>query len=138
MTISGTTVPIGELSRLTGCNIENVRYFERIGILPVPFRRGKYRAYDPADVRRLSFVRRAGELGFPIDAVRKLLAFADGSSASCSQARALANTHLADVRTKIADLRRMKQVLADTISACDADDHAVCPLLETLWTAKMR
>jgi MerR family mercuric resistance operon transcriptional regulator len=138
MTISGTMVPIGELSRLTGCNIETIRYYERIGILPVPFRRGRYRAYDSADVRRLSFVRRARELGFPIDAVRALLALADGGPASCSQARELADTHLGDVRAKIADLRRMEQVLSDTVSACNADDNALCPLLETLWTAGVR
>jgi MerR family mercuric resistance operon transcriptional regulator len=134
MALSGTLIPIGELSRRTGCNIETVRYYERIGILPVPLRRGRYRAYDPADVRRLSFVRRARELGFPIDTVRALLALADGGPASCSQARDLADTHLKEVRVKIADLRRMERVLDDTVKACDAGDNAACPLLETLWS----
>lgn len=135
MALSGTLIPIGELSRRTGCNIETIRYYERIGVLPVPHRRGRYRSYEPADVRRLSFVRRARELGFPIDAVRALLTLAGGGQASCSQARDLAETHLGDVRAKIADLRRMEQVLNDTVRACDVGDNAVCPLLETLCSS---
>jgi MerR family mercuric resistance operon transcriptional regulator len=136
ITISGTTIPIGELSQRTGCNIETIRYYERIGVLPVPLRRGRYRAYGLSDVRRLSFVRRARELGFPIDAVRALLALADGGGASCAQALDLASQHLRDVRVKIADLRRMERVLGDTVDACEAGDTMGCPLLETLCTAE--
>mgnify|MGYP001597910389 CR=1 len=138
MTTSRTTIPIGELSQRTGCNIETIRYYERISLLPVPLRRGRYRAYGPSDVRRLSFVRRARELGFPIDSVRALLALADGGAASCEQARDLASEHLRDVRVKIADLRRMEQVLGDTVDACEADDTVSCPLLETLCTTEAR
>ncbi|CAM5584613.1 helix-turn-helix domain-containing protein [Sphingobium scionense] len=138
MTTSRTTIPIGELSQRTGCNIETIRYYERISLLPVPLRRGRYRAYGPSDVRRLSFVRRARELGFPIDSVRALLALADGGAASCAQARDLASEHLRDVRVKIADLRRMEQVLGDTVAACEADDTVSCPLLETLCTSEAR
>ena len=52
-------IAIGELSRRTGCNIETVRYYERIGLLPTPARRGRYRTYGTEDVGRLAFVRRA-------------------------------------------------------------------------------
>src|SRR3546814_4527399 len=64
---------IGELSRRTGCNIETIRYYERIGVLDVPLRRGRYRNYGEEDVGRLGFVRRARELGFTLDEVRALL-----------------------------------------------------------------
>lgn len=125
-------IAIGELSRQTGCNIETIRYYERIGVLPKPIRRGRYRSYEIADVKRLSFVRRARELGFPIDGVRALLALAEGGRASCSDARSLAEAHLNDVQTKIADLRRMEQVLGLTVEACDAGDNSGCPLLDAL------
>jgi MerR family mercuric resistance operon transcriptional regulator len=52
-------IQIGELSRRTSCNIETIRYYERIGLLPVPPRRGRYRSYGREDVARLGFVRRA-------------------------------------------------------------------------------
>jgi MerR family mercuric resistance operon transcriptional regulator len=125
--------PIGELSRQTGCNIETIRYYERIGLLPSPGREGRYRRYAGADVRRLSFVRRARELGFTLDEVRALLALSaiDGQSA-CAEVRNFSATHLADVRARIADLRAMERVLAGAIRQCDAGEQPGCPLIETL------
>jgi MerR family mercuric resistance operon transcriptional regulator len=83
-------IPIGELSRRTGCNIETIRYYERIGLLPAPPRRGRYRSYGLEDVGRLGFVRRARELGFTLEEVRTLLCLAAGGPASCTEARELA------------------------------------------------
>lgn len=125
-------IPIGELSRRTGCNIETIRYYERIGLLPAPPRRGRYRSYGPEDVGRLGFVRRARELGFTLDEVRALLGLAARGQASCADARGLAAAHLEDVRTRIADLKRMERVLADTVRACDAGDDTCCPLISAL------
>jgi MerR family mercuric resistance operon transcriptional regulator len=128
----GRAIPIGELSRRTGCNIETIRYYERIGLMPAPPRRGRYRSYGPEDVGRLGFVRRARALGFTLDEVRALLALAAGGQASCADARDLAAAHLRDVRTRIADLKRMERVLADTVRACEAGDDARCPLIAAL------
>ena len=125
-------IPIGELSRRTGCNIETIRYYDRIGLLPAPPRRGRYRSYGAADVGRLGFVRRARELGFTLDEVRALLALPAGGEASCAEVRALAAAHLTDVRARIADLRRMERVLADSVRACDSGDEPGCPLIQAL------
>ncbi|MFX7832901.1 MerR family transcriptional regulator, partial [Acinetobacter baumannii] len=62
--MASETLAIGDLSRQTGCNIETIRYYERIGLIPKPERRGTYRRYVQADVDRLRFVRRARGLGF--------------------------------------------------------------------------
>src|SRR5215469_14992245 len=68
-------IRIGDLSHRTGCNIETIRYYERVGLLPQPPRSpSRYRLYDIDDVRRLMFVRRSRELGFSLDEVRTLLA----------------------------------------------------------------
>lgn len=123
---------IGELSKRTGCNIETIRYYERIGVIPKPARRGRYRSYRPADVSRLSFARRARELGFTLNDVRALLRLAAGDQASCVKARDLAASHLKDVRARIADLQRMEAVLAKTVRACDRGNDAGCPLIDTL------
>jgi MerR family mercuric resistance operon transcriptional regulator len=125
-------IPIGELSRRTGCNIETIRYYERIGVMPAPPRRGRYRSYGADDVGRLGFVRRARELGFTLDDVRALLGLAAGGQASCAEVRDLAATHLRDVRARIADLKRMERVLAESVRACDAGDPG-CPLIDTLY-----
>ncbi len=136
--MAGQAMPIGELSRRTGCNIETIRYYERIGLMPVPPRRGRYRSYGADDVGRLSFVRRARELGFTLDEVRTLLGLAASEQASCAEVRMLAASHLADVRARIADLKRMERVLADSVRACDAGQDAGCPLIQALYADHAR
>jgi MerR family mercuric resistance operon transcriptional regulator len=125
-------VPIGELARRTGCNIETIRYYERIGLLPAPPRRGRYRSYEPVHAATLSFVRRARELGFTIDEVRALLGLSAAGQASCAEVRVLAGAHLQNVRARIADLRRMERALATAVAACDAGDTPSCPLIDSL------
>jgi MerR family mercuric resistance operon transcriptional regulator len=131
--MTGHAIPIGELSRRTGCNIETIRYYERIGLMPAPPRRGRYRSYAGDDVARLGFVRRARELGFTLDEVRALLGLAAGGEAACADVRRLAAAHLRDVRSRIADLQRMERVLADSVRACDTGHDPGCPLIDTLY-----
>jgi MerR family mercuric resistance operon transcriptional regulator len=112
----------------------NIRYYERIGLLPPPPRSAsRYRLYDPGDVHRLTFVRRARELGFSLDEVRALLALsADTRRETCLEARELAAGHLVDVQAKIADLRAMERALVDAVRRCDAGEPAGCPLIGAL------
>ncbi len=127
-------IRIGELSRLTGCNVETVRYYERVGLLPRPPRSAaQYRLYNSADVRHLAFVRRARELGFTLDEIRTLLALAvaDGED-TCAEVRQVAAGHLADIRAKIADLRALERALSDAVQRCDAGELPGCPLIDTL------
>ncbi|HEY1927654.1 MAG TPA: helix-turn-helix domain-containing protein [Caulobacteraceae bacterium] len=126
-------ITIGELSRRTGCNIETIRYYERIALMPAPPRRGRYRSYGADDVGRLGFVRRARELGFTLDEVRALLDLAAGGQEACAEVRTLAVSHLQAVQARIADLQRMEQVLAASVRACDAGRDPGCPLIEALY-----
>jgi MerR family mercuric resistance operon transcriptional regulator len=130
-------IHIGELSRQTGCNVETIRYYERVGLLPRPPRSAaRYRIYDTADVRRLAFVRRARELGFTLDEVRALLALSVSNGGdTCAEVRQLAACHLAEVRAKIADLRALERVLSDAVRRCDAGELPGCPLIDTLSAA---
>ena len=129
-------IQIGELSRRTGCNIETIRYYERIGLLPAPARSaGRYRVYETGDVRRLTFIRRARELGFTLDAVRALLRLSGDGSAACPEVRELAAGHLAEVRAKIADLQAMERVLANAVRRCAAGELPGCPIIDALSAA---
>lgn len=123
----------GDLARLTGCNLETIRYYETIGVMPEPPRSSKnYRVYDDTHVTRLRFVMRARELGFTLDEVRDLLAMVDGGQQTCGEVQALATAHLATVRAKIADLRRIEQVLSSTVAQCTGDDVPECPVIDAL------
>jgi len=131
-------IAIGELSRRTNCNIETVRYYERIGLLPTPARRGRYRLYGAEDVSRLAFVRRSRELGFTLDEVRALLGLAAGGGGACAEVREIAATHLAEVQAKVADLQAMERVLADAVRRCDAGETPGCPLIDVLASTKAK
>lgn len=127
-------IQIGGLSERTGVNIETIRYYERIGLLTAPPRSpGGYRRYGMADVRRLNFVRRLRELGFPLEDIRVLLVLSESRRAACREVRELATKHLDEVRGKIKDLRRMERVLMDMVASCERGVAPRCPMIETLW-----
>lgn len=131
--ISGKRLRRADLGRTTGCNIETIRYYETIGIMPDPPRTAAgYRTYDQVHVSRLRFILRGRELGFSIDDIRGLLALVDGGHQTCAEVRERTERHLADVRAKIADLRRIETVLAETSSKCTGDAAPECPVLEAL------
>lgn len=126
---------IGQLAAATGVNLETVRYYERIKLMPPPARTAcGYRAYEEHHVRRLAFIRRARELGFSIEQIRALLALAQPSRFSCAEVGDIARAHLDDVRMKLADLVRLERILTDTISRCSAAAAPSCPVLDMLAT----
>lgn len=124
---------IGELARRTGTKVETIRYYERIGLLPAPARTaGNYRAYDAGHLGRLSFIRRARDLGFPIEQVRDLLGLADQRERPCAAVDAIARQHLAEVDRKIADLTALRDELADDLAQCRQGTVADCRIIEAL------
>ncbi len=128
-----TTYSIGEVARRSGVKIETIRFYERSGLLePPPRTAGGHRMYSRAGVQRLIFIRRARELGFTLARVRELLAFADERGATCAEVERLARDHLAEVRSRIADLSRMDVVLSDLVTHCAGDTVPECPILEVL------
>ncbi len=131
---AAAAISIGELSRRTGVNIETIRYYERINMMPKPPRSASgRRVYGQVESRTLAFIRRARELGFSLDEIRALLTLSDDSGReACAEVRGLAADHLEEVREKIADLRAMECVLADAVRRCDAGESAGCPLIDAL------
>ena len=121
-------------------NKENWRYYERRGLLDEPPRTsGGFRDYPDAAVDLLRFIKRAQELGFTLDEVEVLLHLDAGGPDSCEAARALAEARKVDLETRIADLQRMRDSLADLIATCDrprADRN--CPLLAAIATLPPR
>jgi MerR family mercuric resistance operon transcriptional regulator len=129
----GIGLTIGSLSRQTGVNIETIRYYERIGLLPAPPRsRGRHRIYDDNHQRRLIFIRRSRSLGFSLDATRDLLGLARGHGLSCAEVKDLTEAHIADIRAKIRDLRRLDRILNDLAARCRGTNVPDCPILEAL------
>lgn len=124
---------ISEAAAASGCHLETIRYYERIGLLPCPDRTASgYRAYRVADIERLRFIARGRDLGFSLDEVRSLLQLAEDEELSCQDVDRLARSHLVDVRARLADLRRMASELERVITSCHGGQRGQCTILSTL------
>ena len=126
-------LPIGKLSRLTGVNIETIRYYERIKMIPPPPRTASgRRIYDSTHLRILAFIRRSRELGFSLDEIRALIRLGGPEKATCREVRNVASHHLQDIRAKLADLRKLEHLLATTVAQCSGKMVPDCPVLDIL------
>jgi DNA-binding transcriptional MerR regulator len=124
---------IGQLGQATGTKVTTIRFYEEQALLREPRRSASgRRQYGDADIQRLAFIRRSRSLGFPIDAVRELLALSDDASTSCTAVDTIARAHLADIDQKIADLKAMRSELDRVIGSCRQGTVADCKIIETL------
>lgn len=125
---------IGTVSKQSGVNIETIRYYEKIGVMPAAARSASgYRVYGPDHLKRLSFVRRGRQLGFSLDELRDLLRLVDGHAYTCAEVHTITIQHLTQVRRKIADLRRLERVMADMAAQCTQDLVPECPVIDALF-----
>jgi len=125
----------GSLAKQTGVNIETIRYYEKIGLMPDPDRSaGGHRIYDQLHLKRLSFIRRSRELGFSLQEIRELLELVDGGDYTCAEVRDRTIVHLHDVAQKIGDLRKMQSSLKSMVAKCDGGLVPECPIVETLFS----
>jgi len=133
------TIAIGRVSALTGVNIETIRYYERIGLVPrQPKSAGGRREYDPVSVKRLSFIRRARDIGFSIEDIRSLLALSEPNHRSCAEVRNIAEIHRDAIMLRVADLNRLQTLLTETINKCSGRKIPHCAVLDMLASEKSR
>ena len=133
MSVTPKPMTIGALSAHTGCNIETIRYYERIRMMPKPPRtQGGHRLYTQEHLKRLRFIRRSRELGFSLGQIRDLLRFVDGRRYTCSQVKVITLEHLDEVRARMKDLKRLEKVLQTMASQCDRGKVPDCPVIEAL------
>lgn len=125
---------IGELAKLAQTGIDTVRFYERQGLLPAPQRQPSgYRRYDPTDVARLRFIRRAKALGFTLVEIRDLLALSGRRDDDMAGLKEAATEKLADVEAKLAELTRIRDGLQILVASCPG--HGAldrCPILNAL------
>ena len=126
-------IPIGEVSKRSGVNIETIRYYERIKMLPAPPRTASGRRfYRAMDIRLLAFIRRARELDFSLHEIRALIRLGGPEKASCRAVHEIAAHHLEDIRRKLDDLKKLERLLAKTVAQCSDTTAPRCPVLNIL------
>ena len=124
----------GKLAKLAGCNIETIRYYENIGLLPIIGRtESGHRLYSTNDQERLRFILRSRELGFSIDELRDMLSLVDRNAYTCANILAATTKHIGVVEAKISDLQRIKASLEGMVSKCSGDEVPDCPVIDDLF-----
>jgi MerR family mercuric resistance operon transcriptional regulator len=123
---------IGAVAKAAEVNVETIRYYQRLGLVEEPAKPlGGVRRYAKDAVDRVRFIKRAQQLGFSLDEIRRLLAL--GEAQSCGRARSLAEEKLGLVKARIADLQRMRAVLEELIARCALRRGTIaCPIIATL------
>lgn len=128
-----SALTIGLLAAATGTNVETIRYYEKIGLLQAPARTASnYRAYGASELARLSFVRRARDLGFSLDQVRALLDLSDDRTKSCCAVDEITREQLISVERKIEGLLALKRELASLLDQCSQGTIANCRIIDAL------
>ena len=126
-------ISIGKLGLATGTKVPTIRYYEQVGLLPEPERsNGNQRLYGRAAQDRLSFIRHARELGFPLDAIRELLSLQDTPARSCVEADTIARKQLISVEKRLDHLQALKVELERMVAQCAHGTIADCRVIETL------
>ena len=129
-----TLITIGKLSEKTGVNIETVRYYEKIGLITKPYRsEGGNRLYNMEQAKRLAFIKRCRELGFPLDTIREFLKLVDEKNFTCAEIADISQQHLEDIRAKIRDLKKIESHIKDMLSQCNKDKTPDCAFIEILF-----
>jgi Cd(II)/Pb(II)-responsive transcriptional regulator len=125
---------IGELAQAAHTQVETVRYYERIGLLPQPPRtEGNYRVYGAAHVEQLSFVRHCRSLDMTLEEIRVLLGARDAPQAGCHEVNALIDGHIEQLARRIKELKKLEKQLKALRAQCGPEkDAAHCGILNEL------
>lgn len=124
---------IGEAARRSRVKVATIRFYEQIGLMPAPARtEGNRRRYDEDDIRRLSFIRHARELGFEVADIRELLTMTAQPHSSCHEADSIALRHLHEVKQRIARLEALRSELQRMVDECGHGRVCDCRVIQVL------
>lgn len=126
---------ISDVAKASGLPSKTIRYYEDIGLVRPARGSNGYRVFQLNDLHKLTFLSRSRALGFSIEDCRTLLALYEDESRASSEVREIAQRHLAEIESKISDLRSMQDTLAHLVKTCSGDDRPDCPILDNLGRA---
>ncbi|MEO8002363.1 MAG: Cu(I)-responsive transcriptional regulator [Arenimonas sp.] len=124
---------IGEASALTDVSAKMIRHYESIGLIPEANRTfANYRLYNDSDLHRLRFIKRSRAMGFSMKQISALLGLWNNPERASSEVKKLANTHIAELESKIREMQSMQRTLQNLAKHCHGNDRPDCPILDDL------
>jgi len=104
---------VSKLAEQVGTSADTVRYYERIGLLPVTERSPSgYRLYGDEAVERLRFIKRAQRFGLRLDAIAELLDVRRRGLCPCGHTRTLLENRVAELDEEMTSLARLRADIA--------------------------
>ncbi len=128
---------IGEAAAQAGVSAKAVRLYESKGLIEPPERTAAgYRTYAPDDVATLQFIRQAKTVGLTLDDIKRIIDLQRDGQQPCSTVIELLDQRIADIDTKLADLRALRESLSDARHVADAalrsgEKAIVCRIIES-------
>ncbi len=124
---------ISQLARAVAVPTSTLRYYERTGLLTPEDRSvGNYRLYGDKSLRRLRFIRAAQTVGFALDDIKAMLGEGNDRTLSCHEVQALIEARLADVETRLKDLRHVQRALKSSLAKCQESEGQACYVMDSL------
>lgn len=124
---------IGHFAKKMGVCVETIRYYHRIGLLPVPPRLAgcTVRTYGAEDLKQLQFIKRTQRLGFSLEEIGSLLALSNENQ--CAKVQAIAREKLHVLEDKLAEIAGMRNAILMLLGDCSKNsDEIHCPFIEAL------
>lgn len=127
------SLKIGQVAKEASVNIETIRYYERLKLVPKPERtESGYRVFTTEVVQRIRFIKRSQDLGFTLTEIQELLALTESGERTCEQVREFATQKLNEIELKIRDLQNIQSALQVLLSKCAEGENSICPIIERL------
>lgn len=124
---------IGQAAAASGISAKMIRHYESIQLIKESVRSvSGYRTYSDNDLHTLRFIKRARSLGFSLDQIRDLLSLWNDSHRASADVKTIAQTHVAELEKRIAELSEMRDTLTHLAQCCHGDDRPECPILQGL------
>jgi MerR family copper efflux transcriptional regulator len=124
---------IGQAAKASGVSAKMIRYYESVGLTMAPDRSAaNYRSFSARDVNELRFIKRARDMGFSVDEIGKLLSLWRDRERPSREVKAIAQSHVADLDTRIAQMQAMADSLRHLANCCAGDERPDCPILSDL------
>ena len=122
---------IGQVAKGANVNVETVRYYERVGLIPLPPRtESKYRLFPAEVIQRIKFIKKAQDLGFTLSEIKTLLSIYDSKNFDCKEVQQFASQKIEEIELKIKDLQDIKSILQDLTNRCPGQGSiGECPII---------
>lgn len=121
---------IGQVSKQSGISAKMIRYYEEIGLIDAAKRSDVgYRIYTNQDLKTLSFVQHARELGFSSEQMKELISLWKNTGRTSAEVKQLASKHIENLNYKIKALQDMVSTLQASVVNCSGDSSPNCTIL---------